>query len=173
MTNLSPLIVKSRQLLLSFAPYHHVIDATVGNGYDSLFLAPFCERIDAIDIQPLAIRRAQERLSHVSQVHLHLDNFINLDHYVSDEVDLIVFNLGFLPGGPRRIRTHVEDTLRAVQKAYDALIPGGHLSIAVYPRHPGGKEELVALKEWIALHQWDTHEDVFETDDTLLWITKR
>lgn len=173
MTNLSPIISKNRELLHSFAPYCHVIDATLGNGHDSLFLAPLCERLDGIDIQPLAIRRAQERLAAFSHVYLHQDNFTNLATYQTSRLDLVCFNLGFLPGASKSIRTDASETIPALVEAYRCLVIGGHLSIAVYPRHPGGQEELTQIKTLIQVNAWTSEVFEFESTDTLFMITKR
>lgn len=173
MTNLSPIIVKNRELLMAFHPYRHVIDATVGNGHDSLFLAPLCEQLDGIDIQPLAIRRAHERLAPFTHVHLHQDNFTNIAHYRTDRLDLVCFNLGFLPGASKTIRTEVNETIPAVLEAYHCLVEGGHLSIAVYPRHPGGQDELEEIKKLVQEHAWTSDVIEFESHDTLFMITKR
>ena len=170
--NPSEIVIRTHKLLSTHAPYRHVIDATVGNGHDSLFLAPLSTRIDGIDIQPLAIRRSTERLAACPNVFLHLDNFTHLKSYSSPKTDLIIFNLGFLPGASKEISTTAEESSKAIALAYDALCSGGHLCIAVYPRHPGGQAELHAIEQILADTQWVYEKEVFETSDTLFWITK-
>lgn len=170
--NPSEIVSRAHQLWSTHAPYRHVIDATVGNGHDSLFLAPLSARIDGIDIQPLAIRRSTARLAACPNTFLHLDNFTHLKSYSSPKTDLIIFNLGFLPGAGKQISTAAEESSKAIALAYDALCSGGHLCIAVYPRHPGGQAELEAIDLLIEQNKWTHEKEVFETSDTLFWIAK-
>lgn len=170
--NPSEIVLRCHQLWQAHAPFNHVIDATVGNGHDTLFLAPLSKRIDGIDIQPLAIRRSTVRLEAFPHVHLHLDNFTHLKSYNSPTTDLVIFNLGFLPGASKDIATHADESIIAIQLAYEVLVTGGHLCVAVYPRHPGGLDELAALEKLIETRQWTHKKEVFSTSDVLIWITK-
>lgn len=52
---------------------------------------------------------------------------------------LVAFNLGYLPGGDKEIKTRSETTLMALEAAKRILIPGGLISIVVYVGHPGGR----------------------------------
>lgn len=73
------------------------IDATLGNGHDSLFLSSLFNKIYAFDIQELAIKRSKKRLENIDNIDIILDSYINFDNYIFEKVDLILYNLGFLP----------------------------------------------------------------------------
>ena len=62
---------KDKELSKAVSYYHELIkglnnsdkvavDATLGNGYDSLFLAPLFKKVYSFDIQDLAIKRSKE-----------------------------------------------------------------------------------------------------------------
>lgn len=127
------------------------IDATCGNGHDTLFLAELCSVI-GLDIQEAAIQNTEELLKkHAKEVVLQ-----RISHEKIDEVplprspQLIVYNLGYLPKGDKRITTMTESTLASVKKGLELLAPGGALSITCYPGHDEGSKEEKALETWAA-----------------------
>lgn len=132
----------------------HVVDATAGNGHDTLFLAELVGEnghVTAFDIQKEAIDRTKELLNenHVSErVTLILDGHQNMDQYLDTSVSAVMFNLGWLPGGDKSITTLWSTTQEAIQKALDALLPLGVCTICVYPGHAEGayeKNELATM----------------------------
>lgn len=128
------------------------VDATCGNGHDTLLLSNIAGesgRVYSIDIQNEAIKRS-ELLIKEKGVY---DNvtFFNISHNEMDSVingnpDCIVFNLGFLPGGDKSITTVSEVTLNAVEKGLRILTKGGLLLIAVYHGHKAGMAEKEAIE---------------------------
>ena len=144
-----------------WADYIHsgdcVIDATCGNGYDTLFLAK-CVDIDeggkvfAFDIQEKALQNTQKRLSeHFSKETIHQNVlFFCQCHSVLPSIEkkmgLVVYNLGYLPGGgDKELTTRVKTTLKSLESALNILSSQGALSVMCYPGHPEGKEELRAV----------------------------
>ncbi len=131
-----------------------VIDATVGNGYDTLYLAGRVGETGLVygfDVQREALDATRERLSGAGMLgrcRLILDSHENMDIYVSEPVDGVVFNLGWLPGAEHAVTTHAESTLKAVGKCLALLKKGGLMTICVYPGHPEGEKEKNALLEW-------------------------
>lgn len=131
-----------------------VIDATCGNGNDTLFLAKQVGesgRVHAYDIQPEALSATQERLMAHGlhhRVHLHLASHETIAQEATP-VKAVVFNLGYRPGGDKSITTHPASTIRALQAALKRLLPGGMILIAVYPAHPGGEDEAQAVCDWV------------------------
>ncbi|MCX6989455.1 MAG: class I SAM-dependent methyltransferase [Chlamydiae bacterium] len=133
------------------------IDATAGNGNDTLFLAkcvltPNSGWVHAFDIQADAIITTQERLTSLP---LPLQKRITL-HEASHETfppnispSLIVYNLGYLPGGDLDKTTLSESTLKSCENAIRILSHGGLLSITIYPGHPEGLREKSTLLGWI------------------------
>ncbi|MBO5589376.1 MAG: class I SAM-dependent methyltransferase, partial [Anaerovibrio sp.] len=74
-----------------------------------------------------------------------LDSHENISQVVDEKLDLVVFNLGYLPGGDHSITTVPKVTVKAVENSMKQLAVNGVISIMVYPGHPAGKEEGVRL----------------------------
>lgn len=129
------------------------IDATAGNGHDTLFL---CEqvgptgRVIACDLQPPAIAATQKRCQHHPQLELvqqdHSQLLRELQATLTGRVAAILFNLGYLPGTDKAVITRTETTIPALEAAIPLLQPGGILSILAYPGHPGGAAETTAVE---------------------------
>ena len=134
------------------------IDATAGNGHDTLFLARIVGPeglVYSFDIQAEAIDRTRRLIddNRLANVQLHI-----LDHAKMDEVipphhcgriDAAMFNLGWLPNGDKSVVTRTESTIRSVGFALMILAPGGIMTVIAYPGHPGGDEEAKAVKEML------------------------
>lgn len=143
-------------------PGDTVIDATSGNGRDTLFLAHLALSHDtgtvfAFDIQSAALENTQKYLGeHLSKEQLRRIALIHGCHSLFPEtltagsVKLIVYNLGYLPGGSKIVTTRVETTLASVKAALPLLSPSGVISITCYPGHPQGLEEEGALTTFVA-----------------------
>ena len=136
------------------------IDATVGNGHDTLSLARAVGdngRVYGFDIQPHAIDATYRRLteagvaSRVSLIrggHEHMDE--HLPASAVDRVDAIMFNLGYLPGGDKSLTTVPETTVAALDHAIHYLKPGGVITVVQYAGHEGGAAEAEAVDAWAA-----------------------
>lgn len=132
-----------------------VIDATAGNGHDSLFLANLVGeegKVYSFDIQEKAIINTAKVLKEhnlLQRVKLVKDGHQNLDKYIKEEVDGMIFNLGYLPGGDKEIITRKDTTIKALEKGLSLLKFGGIITMVVYTGHPGGREELLAILELV------------------------
>ena len=134
-------------------PSDTVIDATCGNGYDTLLLSQLAEKVYSIDIQQQAITSAQSKLTEELRkkvVFLHCCHSLFPAEIRPASVKLIVYNLGYLPGGNKSQTTQVETTLLSLNRALSLVQPGGAVSITCYPGHAEGKREEEAIQEWIA-----------------------
>lgn len=127
-----------------------LIDATVGNGNDTLFFAPKVAKVYAFDIQEEAIESSRQKLelAEITNVDLILDGHEHLDAYV-DQIDLAIFNLGYLPRADKTIITKPRTTLMALEKAITRLKIGGRIAIMVYYGHEGGDREKDALFDYL------------------------
>ncbi len=129
-----------------------VIDATAGNGNDTIFLAKLVGpegRVFAFDTQEKALQETSamlEKSGCAAQVTLINAGHEDMDNYVQVAVDVVIFNLGYLPGGDHNLVTSAETTTRALSSALKLLRPGGRIGIVVYTGHPGGREECEAVE---------------------------
>lgn len=133
------------------------LDATVGTGADTAFLAAAVGRnglVHAFDIQPAAIERARQRLAALDLaqrvVWYHADHARLADKLCHQPITAAMFNLGWLPGGDRALTTVPANTLPALDAAARLLQTGGRLSILAYRGHPGGESEENAVAQWAA-----------------------
>jgi len=148
----------------------HVVDATCGNGNDTLLLAGLVGkngRVWAFDIQEEAIRKTELLLENSGisdRVRLINSGHEKLSEHISFPVSAFVFNLGYLPGGSRNIITKPETTLSALSQATELLLPGGIIAVTLYPGHSGGDSEASAVNEWASstspqnIHAWRMHQ---------------
>lgn len=167
-----------------------VVDATCGNGHDTLFLA---EKVLndgkgeawGFDIQQEALTNTQKKLEgelapqDLENVHLILGSHDELPPLLlGKKVKLAVYNLGYLPGSDKEAITKAETTIRSLQVISEIIIAGGAISITCYTGHPGGMEEQNAVIEWasslpkshwnVCFHQWIN----MKTAPTLLLIQR-
>ncbi|NLA51481.1 MAG: methyltransferase domain-containing protein [Alcaligenaceae bacterium] len=132
-----------------------VIDATMGNGHDTIKLAQWVGPnglVHAFDIQPQALQRTQERLQEhglVERCKLHLCGHQFMTDTVNEEVAVVLFNLGYLPGQDKLITTQIDTTLEAIEQALALLKESGVLIIVVYPGHEQGRIEQETLDQWV------------------------
>ena len=132
-----------------------VIDATMGNGYDTIYLGNLVGengKVYAFDVQEEAIKSTKkkvERAHMTDRVELILDGHQNLDKYVKEEVSCVVFNLGYLPRAKHVVITKPDTTLEAIKKSLKLLKPNGIISIAAYIGHEGGLEEKNYICEYL------------------------
>lgn len=132
-----------------------VLDATVGNGNDTLDLARHVGnkgKVYGFDIQSIAMENTRKLLSENSQfdnVILINDDHVNIDKYIDEPLDLAIYNLGYLPKGDKNLKTNAHSTIISVSKALDLLRENGILIIISYIGHPGGLEEKEALENML------------------------
>lgn len=136
-------------------PGDMVVDATVGNGHDTLFLANLVGprgRVIGFDIQENAISLVRKKLEEAGVldcVALHRKGHEHLDQVLSERPKAIMFNLGYLPGGSKSVTTLASTTITALQQALQRLDDEGLLTIIAYPGHKEGKEEEDAIDRWL------------------------
>jgi len=148
------------RLAQAVAPGDLAVDATAGNGHDTLCLARRVGetgRVFAIDIQTEALEATRERLSDAGALEriafARGDHAGVLDAMLQNEASgaaaAVVFNLGYLPGGDPSVATRAENTERALGAASELLRPGGLLAVVAYTGHDEGPEEAEAVREWM------------------------
>ncbi|MNI07946.1 hypothetical protein D3C73_609660 [compost metagenome] len=140
-----------------------VIDATMGNGVDTLFLCKLVGQDGSVygfDVQQQALDQTQERLTkeleppHSPTVLLSLcghelmDQVIPVDQHGT--ISAVTFNLGYLPGADPSTITKFETTQAALNSAIQLLRKGGIITIVLYRGHEGGQQEADAVEQWAA-----------------------
>ena len=124
------------------------IDATLGNGHDALFLSELGCEVIGLDIQADALEKTKARIGEKKIKLFHRSHAEIRSLILPKKPQLIVYNLGYLPGGNKEITTMKESTLSSVQDSLKLLGPKGALSITCYPGHDEGLQEEQALIEW-------------------------
>ena len=137
------------------------IDATVGNGHDALRLLNLVGPtgwVHGFDTQALALDRTRLLLASHANFSLHHASHADMLSHIPPEhvgqVQLVVFNLGYLPQGDREATTQPASTRAALQVSAELSAPGGWLSVLAYRRHPGGDEERRAVEEVVSSWSW-------------------
>lgn len=151
-------------------PGDTVIDATMGNGGDTLMLCRYVGptgKVYAFDVQRAALESTRQKLCEAQvedRAELILAGHETMDTGVLVPVQAVVFNLGWLPGGDHTVTTRTETTIEAISKAVKMIVPGGAVSICVYPGHEEGKRELEAVETLIrslSVKEYTTLQHVF------------
>ena len=128
-----------------------VVDATMGNGHDTLFLARLAKKVYAFDIQEQAIKQTTKRLAEakLDNVELFLTGHENVDQYV-ESIKAAIFNLGYLPSADKTVITQPHTTIQALEKLCQRLVTGGRIAIMVYYGHAGGDVERDAVLDFVS-----------------------
>lgn len=136
-----------------------VVDATVGNGHDTLFLANLVGdmgHVYGFDIQAEAIDATKTRLSEhdllsrVTLIQQSHDTVIeSIPAEYKQKVTAAIFNLGYLPGGNKEIVTTPDSTIRAIEQLLQLLAPEGIIVLVIYHGHEEGAIERDALLNYV------------------------
>ena len=164
---------------------NRAIDATAGNGHDTAFLAGQVGSegsVIAIDIQDAAVEATRTRLDHaglLTRVTLrtgdHADIMEELAIEHAAEFAAIIFNLGYLPGSDKCVRTQPTSTKRALDAALELLGHRGRLCVTAYRAHAGGLEEARMVEAWMHQqkargHSVESHIPASENSPPILWV---
>ncbi len=142
-----------------------VVDATMGNGYDTQFLAELGANVYAFDVQEEALNATEKRLDDAGiknqifeknlsnlltepSVNLVLSGHEKLSEYVKEPIKAAIFNLGYLPKTDKSVVTKADTTLTALDALTNELVVGGRIAIMIYYGHEGGMEEKDAVIKW-------------------------
>jgi methylase of polypeptide subunit release factors len=146
------LILETAHLLLSkhITKDDIVVDATMGNGYDTIYLASLAKKVYAFDIQKQALIETKKKLDeqNIKHVELILDTHEKINQYVSNYKG-VVFNLGYLPNADKSITTTKESTLNAINQILPNLKTNGFILLVIYIGHEQGKIESKAIQDYI------------------------
>lgn len=160
MSPLNPVAVAHRFARSVITEGDRCVDATLGNGHDTEFLARLVGRqgkVLGLDVQDKALSNTRihlneagltDRVLLVKAGHETLEGQLQQLGWPSTR--LVMFNLGYLPGSDKTVVTRPETTIRALDTCVKYLEAGGAISLVVYRGHSGGEAEYSAVKGWVA-----------------------
>lgn len=129
------------------------IDATCGNGNDTLMLCNLSKKVFAFDVQLKAINNTKILLDQNNIKNYELINDSN--EYIYDKlnkyknkISLIIYNLGYLPGGNKKIMTNHKSTIISIKNGLKLLNNKGIILVTCYP-HKEGKIESKELINYL------------------------
>lgn len=123
-----------------------IVDATTGNGHDTLFLASRVKQVYAYDVLSEAITSSKnltKDYSNITYFHKsHASLTKDIKHY-----DGIIFNLGYLPGGNKNLTTTLSSTMKTITAIHQNK--QGFVLVVAYPGHDEGLKELVFIQNFL------------------------
>lgn len=138
-------------------PGEIAVDATMGNGHDTAFLAELVGRtghVYAFDVQELALNNTAKRLAETPELAKRV-SLIPAGHETLDQhlpadcsIKAAIFNLGYLPQSDKAVITLPETTRQALDALLLRLAPRGRVILVCYYGHVGGAEELAVVREY-------------------------
>lgn len=150
----------ARKLLKNaIEPGDIAVDATVGNGHDTSFLAQLVGsdgKVFGFDIQEQAIQSCEHKLTDLllldratlfQRGHEQVKASIPFEFH--GKIKGAIFNLGYLPGGDKTIVTVPETTISAIEQLLELMAPEGIIVIVVYHGHPEGQQERDSLLAYV------------------------
>lgn len=135
------------------------IDATIGNGHDTAYLAKLVGKtghVYGFDIQALAIQNTYERIqkenltNQVTLIQKSHSSVVNeVPTHLHGKVKAAIFNLGYLPGSDKSIVTVPASTIAAIEQILEIMAPEGIIVVVIYHGHEGGEIEKDTLMEYV------------------------
>lgn len=133
-----------------------VVDATMGNGHDTAFLAQLVGLnglVYAFDVQEQALQNTEKKLVESGvreQVRLVHQGHETIATIIPKETTLraAIFNLGYLPKSDKQIITKPDTTKKALDALIARLEPAGRIILVVYYGHDGGEAELAMIQDY-------------------------
>lgn len=156
-------ILPFARLLLEKAiqPGDIVVDGTMGNGFDTAFMAGLIGKtghVYAFDIQSEALHNTKEKLKAEDLLdrctlfhagHEQLKSRIPTNE--TRQLTGAIFNLGYLPGGDKSITTQANTTISAIDQLLELMAPEGIIVLVIYHGHPEGEVERDELLEYVKI----------------------
>ncbi|SIO11142.1 class I SAM-dependent methyltransferase [Halodesulfovibrio marinisediminis] len=139
-----------------------VVDGTVGNGHDTLFLAKLVGekgQVYGFDVQESGLTNAQERLEKADiaeRVTLFHAGHETVAENLPDgtAVTGAMYNLGYLPGSDHAVITRAKTTIASLEALLPVLTSNGVVTVHIYTGHEGGTAEGDAIQAWAATLPW-------------------
>ena len=178
---LPPLTTVAHQWMAThLSPGQQVVDATAGNGHDTVFLAQqigASGHVTAFDVQAPACAATRHRCANAG-----VSNRVTVAHaghetmrdHVEAPIHAAMFNLGYLPRHDHDCITQPDTTVAALNAACALMTQGGLITVLAYRGHDGGPEEAQRIQAWIdtrvdTLRILQSHMYSAGPDAPLLW----
>ncbi|MEH7224171.1 class I SAM-dependent methyltransferase [Bacillus sp. JJ1566] len=149
----------ARKLLqLTIHEGDYAVDATIGNGHDTVMLASlvgesghvfgFDIQLEAIESTTLRLKERGlfERVRLFHESHNQLLTTIPIEAH--GKIAGAIFNLGYLPGGNKDIVTKPDSTIESIEQLLSLMKPEGVIVLVVYHGHEEGVVERDQLMKY-------------------------
>jgi tRNA1(Val) A37 N6-methylase TrmN6 len=131
-----------------------IVDATLGNGHDTLALKKMYPeaKIISIDIQSEAVNTTRARLSdeNIEDVQLLHASHEHMNQLIDQEIDMVVYNLGYLPGSDKKIATKSSTTIASLKSVLPLMNKGGKIFLTAYPGTIQGRVEAISVESFLS-----------------------
>lgn len=140
-----------KEILIRDKDIDLAVDMTAGNGNDSAFILDVlgAKELIAFDIQEAARENTLNLLGPRDNFTFILDSHAHIDKYINEKIDLVVYNLGYLPNSDKTITTRADSTIKSLEKVLRLLRKKGRVLITIYPGHAQGKIEADKLDHFL------------------------
>lgn len=131
------------------------VDMTVGNGNDIYNMATIVGSnsiLYGFDINPMAILNTKKRLKNIEKIKINIvqDSHENILEFVSEDIDLAIYNLGYLPSGDKSITTNYLTVIKSIDIVLSKLKINGIVLITFYPGHKNWKLESIKVEQFLS-----------------------
>lgn len=126
------------------------IDATMGMGYDTEKLLKTVGengKVYAFEIQNQAVAYCKNKFSTTNNLEILEVSNEYID--VIDNFDLVIYNLGYLPGSDKKITTTAMTTVISLSKATNLMNVGGVIIVVSYLGHKNSEAEREAVEKFL------------------------
>jgi glycine oxidase len=132
-------------------PGETVVDATAGNGHDTIFLSRLVGpsgKVIAFDIDPQSRieTESRHRANDLPLPAFHPISHAEMERIVPPGIAAAMFNLGYRPGGDHNRTTEPASSVTALTSACRLIRPGGIVTVIAYVGHKGGRAEADAVR---------------------------
>ena len=82
-----------------------------------------------------------------------------------NKISLVLFNLGYLPGGDKTVTTNYKTSIQAIKESFNLLNNKGLILIVVYPGHEEGLKESKELLKFINNENYNYNYKIYHNTD--------
>lgn len=152
MINNTHSLVKS--LIKKINKVNVAVDCTCGNGHDSENILNILnpEKLYCFDIQECAINNTKEKLKNFknSEIVYIRDSYANINKYVKEKIDFVIFNLGYLPKYNHNITTNYVEVIKALNYILLNMQINSNVILTFYPGHSSGLNEAKYVSKFLS-----------------------